>query len=158
MSDFDPEKLNSVGQPFLPGHLGIRVTGAGEGWLEGEFHVATHHMAPNGFLHAGSVVTLADSLCGFACIRALPEGASGFTTIELKSNFLGTAREGKVIARAEARHLGRTTQIWDATVTHAETGKTVPGHGYETARCACHAAILTPVAASVSRPFCSARI
>ncbi len=125
MPDINPDELNTVGQSYLPGHLGIRITGAGSGWMEGEFHIAQHHMAPNGFLHAGSVVTLADSLCGFACVRALPEGASGFTTIELKSNFLGTAREGKVTARAEARHLGRTTQLWDATVIHTDTGKTL---------------------------------
>jgi 1,4-dihydroxy-2-naphthoyl-CoA hydrolase len=125
MPDINPDELNTIGQSYLPGHLGIRITGAGSGWMEGEFHIAKHHMAPNGFLHAGSIVTLADSLCGFACMRALPDGAGGFTTIELKSNFLGTAREGKVTARAEARHLGRTTQLWDASVAHADTAKTI---------------------------------
>lgn len=59
-------------------------------------------MAPNGFLHAGTIVTLADSACGVACVRALPEGAVGFTAIELKSNFLGTAQSGVIFARAEA--------------------------------------------------------
>lgn len=82
-------------------------------------------MAPNGFLHAGTVVTLADTACGYGCVRALPEGSSGFTTVELKSNFLGTAREGVIECRAEALHLGRTTQLWDATVKHRETGKTI---------------------------------
>ncbi len=109
------EQLNTIGAAALPGHMGIVITALGEGWMEGELEIAAHHMAPNGFLHAGSVITLADSLCGYACVRALPEGSTGFTTIELKSNFLGTARDGWIMARAEARHLGRSTQLWDAT-------------------------------------------
>ena len=73
-------------------------------------------MAPNGFLHAATVVALADTSCGYGCVTRLPEGASGFTTVELKANFLGTAREGVIECRASALHLGRTTQVWDALV------------------------------------------
>jgi len=82
-------------------------------------------MAPNGFLHAGSVVTLADTCAGYGCVANLPENATGFTTIELKSNHLGTAREGMVECVAKAVHLGKTTQVWDATVSHRESGKTI---------------------------------
>jgi uncharacterized protein (TIGR00369 family) len=82
-------------------------------------------MAPNGFLHAGSVVTLADTSAGYGCISNLPAGANGFTTIELKSNHLGTARDGTIECSATAVHLGKTTQVWDAVVTHRETGKTI---------------------------------
>ena len=82
-------------------------------------------MAPNGYLHAGTVITLADTASGYGCIANLPEGAVGFTTIELKSNFLGTAREGTIECVARAVHVGRTTQLWDAVVTHRETGKTI---------------------------------
>ncbi len=82
-------------------------------------------MAPNGFLHAGAVVTLADTACGFGCRAALPAGAEGFTTVELKSNHLGTAREGTIEAIATPLHAGRTTQVWDAAVTHVETGKLI---------------------------------
>jgi len=82
-------------------------------------------MAPNGFLHAGTIVTLADTSCGYGCVASVPQGATGFTTIELKSNHLGTAREGHVDCVATAVHLGRTTQVWDAVVTHRESGKTI---------------------------------
>ena len=74
-------------------------------------------MAPNGFLHAGTVTTLADSTCGYGCILSLPEDATGFTTVELKVNFLRTAREGTLGCEARLVHNGRTTQVWDATVT-----------------------------------------
>ena len=106
-------------------HLGLTETATGEGWYEMELAVGPQHMAPNGFLHAGAVVSLADTACGNGCFNTLPEGAQAFTTIELKSNFLGTAREGTIRARAEAEHLGRTTQVWSATVTHVDTGKTI---------------------------------
>ena len=81
-------------------------------------------MAPNGFMHAASVIALADSACGYGCFISLPEGGTGFTTIELKSNFLGTARLGEVVS-TEARlvHGGRTTQVWDAEVKNETTGK-----------------------------------
>lgn len=118
-------QLNAPSKGFLPGLIGIRFTGAGDGWVEAELAVRQELMAPNGFLHAASVIALADTACGYACVRALPEGARGFTTVELKSNFTGTARDGVIETRAEAKHLGRTTQLWDATVKHRETGKTI---------------------------------
>ena len=45
--------------------------------------------------------------------------------VELKSNHLGTATEGTIECVATAAHLGMTTQVWDATVTHRESGKTI---------------------------------
>lgn len=119
------EHFNDMGKTYLPELLGITVTGTGKGYLNAEFTVKKSHLAPNGYLHAGSVVTLADTACGYACIAHLPEGASSFTTIELKSNFLGTAREGVVECEAKALHTGRNTQVWDATVRHRDTGKLI---------------------------------
>jgi len=120
-----PDEFNSFGSRFLPGHLGIVITGVNKAEVKSELHVRPEHMAPNGFLHAGTVVTLADTSAGYGCVSNLPAGANGFTTIELKSNHLGTAREGTVECVATAVHLGKTTQVWDAVVTHRETGKTL---------------------------------
>jgi len=109
----------------LPGILGLEWIEARKGLVRGRFVVAEHHMAPNGFLHAGSVITLADSACGYGCIISLPEGAANFTTVELKSNFLGTAKLGEIVS-TEARliHGGRMTQVWDAEVKNETTAKT----------------------------------
>jgi len=82
-------------------------------------------MAPNGFHQAASVIALADTSAGYGCVANLPKGASGFTTIELKCNHVGTATEGTIERVATSAHLGKTTQVWDATVTHRETGKTI---------------------------------
>ena len=120
-----PEHFNRIFADKLPGYLGIVVTHMGEYEVRAEMEVNPSNIAPNGFLFAGSVVTLADTLCGDGCISNLPEGASGFTTIELKSNHLGTAREGTIECVARAVHTGRTTQVWDAVVSHRQSGKTI---------------------------------
>lgn len=120
-----PEDFNQRGADYLPGHLGVVVTYVGPNEVRTELQVRKALMAPNGYLHAGTVVTLADTSAGYGCLANLPSGASGFTTIELKSNHLGTAREGTIECRATAVHLGRTTQVWDSVVTHRETGKTI---------------------------------
>ncbi|WP_296599423.1 PaaI family thioesterase [Phenylobacterium sp.] len=110
----------------LPGELGIEWQVVANGRAEGAFAVARKHMAPNGFMHAASVVALVDSACGYGCMASLPEGASGFTTIEIKTNYLGTAKEGERVA-CEARlvHGGRMTQVWDAEAVNETTGKTI---------------------------------
>jgi len=117
--------LNERGTGRLPGHLGIVITQVGDGQLTAELPVLPHLLAPNGYLHAGSVVTLADTASGYGCIANLPEGAENFTTIELKSNHLGTARDGTITCTAKVEHKGRNTQVWDAVVKSKETGKTI---------------------------------
>ncbi|MES2525050.1 MAG: PaaI family thioesterase [Gemmatimonadota bacterium] len=119
------DDLNARVAGHFPDLLGIRFTHATAAELRAECPVRQDLMAPNGFLHAGAVVTLADTCAGFGCVVNLPKGATGFTTVELKSNFLGTARDGTLDCSATAVHLGGTTQVWDAVVTHRETGKTL---------------------------------
>ena len=119
------EQLNERGKGTLPGHLGIVITEVARGEMHASLAVKRELMAPNGYLHAGTVVSLADTACGYGCVASLPKGATGFTTIELKSNFLGTARDGHIECTARATHAGRTTQLWDAVITHRETGKTI---------------------------------
>jgi 1,4-dihydroxy-2-naphthoyl-CoA hydrolase len=111
------EALNQRGQGRLPGLVGFRVVGFGEGHIDAELDIRPELLAPNGYLHAATVIALADTACGYGCIMHLPEGATGFTTVELKSNFIGTALEGTLVAVARAAHLGGSTQIWDAIVT-----------------------------------------
>jgi 1,4-dihydroxy-2-naphthoyl-CoA hydrolase len=119
------DQLNARGNGCFPGLIGFEVISFGDGSLRAQFVVTPQHLAPNGFLHAGAIVTLADTACGYGCILHLPEGAENFTTIELKSNHLGTTREGTVAVEARAVHRGRTTQVWDATVSHVDSGKTL---------------------------------
>ncbi|HZX70821.1 MAG TPA: PaaI family thioesterase [Rhodanobacter sp.] len=122
---FTADHFNRIGVDHLPGRLGIVITNVAASEVRAELSVQPSLMAPNGYLHAASVIALADTSAGYGCVANLPEGASGFTTIELKSNHLGTAKEGTIECVATAAHLGKTTQVWDATVTHRESGKTL---------------------------------
>jgi 1,4-dihydroxy-2-naphthoyl-CoA hydrolase len=120
-----PQTFNSAGAGKLPGHLGIVITEVSATRVSGELPVVESVMAPNGYLHAGTIVTLADTLSGYGCIANLPADATGFTTIELKSNHLGTTLDGTLVAAATPVHRGKTTQVWDAIVTHKESGRTL---------------------------------
>lgn len=100
----------------LTGHLGVELVEVRPGYLVAQMTIRPHHVAANGYLHAGAVVTLADTACGFGCMASLPAGAHSFTTVELKSNFLRTATTGTIRAVAQLIHGGRRTQVWDATV------------------------------------------
>ena len=119
------EKLNHRGDGRLPGLMGFRVVAVDDGLLAAELDVRPEILAPNGYLHAATVIALADTACGYGCLAHLPQGAENFTTVELKSNFLGTVREGTIACVARPAHLGKTTQVWDAVVTRHSDGKSI---------------------------------
>lgn len=121
--EMTPEVFNSRSTGHLPGLVGLTILSVRAEGLESRVAVRKELMAPNGFLHAATVIALADTSCGYACVANLPQGASGFTTIELKSNFFGTTRDGAIFCRATPAHLGRTTQVWDAAVMLEGTGR-----------------------------------
>ena len=124
-SEMTAEYFNGRSAGHLPGLVGLTILSVMPEGLESRVEVRKELMAPNGFLHAASVIALADTSCGYACLANLPQGASGFTTIELKANFLGTTREGAIFCRATPAHLGRTTQVWDAVVTIEGTDRKI---------------------------------
>jgi 1,4-dihydroxy-2-naphthoyl-CoA hydrolase len=118
--DVSLAQLDEAGAEFLPGLLGIAFDGFEEGVVRARLALEQKHFAPNGYVHAAAVVALADTAAGYGCLLTLPEGGTGFTTIELKTNFLRSAREGTITCEARLVHGGRTTQLWDATVRDEE--------------------------------------
>jgi len=115
--ELTPEVFNDRSAGHLPGLVGLRILTITPQGVDSRLEVRRELMAPNGFLHAATVIALADTSCGYGCVALLPQGASGFTTLELKANFLGTTREGAIVCRSTPVHLGRTTQVWVAVVT-----------------------------------------
>jgi uncharacterized protein (TIGR00369 family) len=109
-------QLVEAGRKSFPGLGGVEVDEVAGGSVRAHLPLRDEHLAPNGYLHAGAIVTLADTACGYGCLLGLPEGGIGFTTIELKTNFLRTARTGSITCEATLVHGGRTTQLWDAVV------------------------------------------
>jgi uncharacterized protein (TIGR00369 family) len=118
--EIDAAFLDALSAGQFPGFVGMRVVDGRPGIVRTVLDIEPHHLAPNGFLHAAVVITVADTACGYGVRTILPEGAAGFTTIELKSNFLGTTRAGTIDCEATVAHAGRTTQVWDAVVRAGE--------------------------------------
>ena len=117
------ERMLTRGNGRLPALLGFRpVEFTPAGALTAELDIRPYLLAPNGFLHAATVIALADTACGYGCIAHLPADGSNFTTVELKCNFVSTARDGTIRCVATPVHLGRTTQLWDARVSRAADG------------------------------------
>ena len=118
--EIDAAFLNALAPEHFASFVGMRVLEARPGFVRAALEIESHHLAANGFLHAAAVITVADTSCGFGVRTILPDGAVGFTTIELKSNFLGTTRHGEIVCEATVAHAGRTTQVWDAVVRAGE--------------------------------------
>jgi uncharacterized protein (TIGR00369 family) len=115
--------FNAAGDGYLPGHLGFTFLKVAPDEVIAEVEIRKAVRSWNGYLHAGTVATLADTCCGYGTVRSLPAGATGFTTIEFKANFFGSALDGVVVATARPLHKGRTTQVWDATVSLRDATK-----------------------------------
>lgn len=109
----------------LPGWLGVELLSVSHGHAYGRLELRPEHLAPNDFLHAATVIAIADSCAGMGCIASLPEEAGGFTTVELKTNFLGTARDGALRCDARMVHGGSRTQVWDCTVTREQDERVI---------------------------------
>ena len=122
---FNEAYFNQLGTGYLPGLLGLLITDVRKLEIDSLLTVTPSLLAPNGYLHAGTLIALADTTAGYGCIANLPVGAESFTTIETKSNHFGTAREGTVLCGAKCVHSGRSTQVWDAEVVHQESGKRI---------------------------------
>ena len=125
----DRQELSSVleqlGAPRLPGLLGIELLEIAEGASRMRMEIGERHLASNGYLHAASVVALADTTAGYGCVANLPERAIGFTTIELKSNHLGTQLDGALLSEGCLAHGGQTTQVWDVVITAEGSSKKI---------------------------------
>ncbi len=115
--------FNTLSKGYFPELLGIKITNVEERKMEAEMAVKSEHFAPNGFLHAGSIASFADTVAGYSALAHLPEKGKSFTTVEFKSNFIGAIREGKMKCECSAEHLGKTTQVWRVIVRDIKSQK-----------------------------------
>ena len=123
METFSLEECNAGIKGFFPELAGIEFTEVTKEEVIGEIKLRPELMAPNGFLHAGLVVTLADTVCAWGTRLNMNDQAKGLTPIELKTNFISTSKEGGIMSIATPLHVGRATQVWDAVVKSKTTGK-----------------------------------
>ena len=117
------EEFNQYGKGFLFDYLGMGFTKVEEDEVIAHIPLQQHHSGWHGTLQAGTLFALADSYAGYGCVKSLPQGASGFTTIETKNNFLAMTNAGVIRCVATPVHKGRTTQVWDAVVSSTDEAK-----------------------------------
>jgi len=123
--DLGPNYFNTLSKDHFPELLGIEITDIEEGKMSALMAVKKIYFAPNGFLHAGSIVTFADTVAGYATIAHLPKKGKSFTTLELKCNFIKAIKDGHLECECKADHLGRTTQVWRVTVRDQASKKKI---------------------------------
>jgi uncharacterized protein (TIGR00369 family) len=118
--------FEQLGLGTLAELLGISVAEVAPGRVVLILKLRPELLLKTGFVHAGTVVSLADTSAGYGCRASLPEHAGGFTTIELKANLLASATaEDELRSEARMVHAGRTTQVWDAEVTRTRDGRVI---------------------------------
>lgn len=121
----DLQEWNKAGDGYLPGLVGLQFDKVEADEVIVTMPVKKELCTWNGYLHAASVIALADSACGYGTVASLSDDANGFTTIELKSNFLGTALDGELRCIARPLHQGKNTQVWDAEVARTDNNKII---------------------------------
>ena len=100
------EGLNERGTGRLPGLIGLDVLEAGEGWLATRLELRDELLAPNGYLHAATIVALADTSCGYGTFVSLPEGAEGFNHERGVAGGRGPADRGRSTGEGGERRKG----------------------------------------------------
>jgi 1,4-dihydroxy-2-naphthoyl-CoA hydrolase len=105
--------------------MGVKVLEASSEKIIGELLVSDDLCTAGGVLHGGAAMAFADSLGAIGAFLSLPEGATGTTTIESKTNFLGAAKSGVTIhAETTPVHRGKRTSVWQTRITTSD-GKPV---------------------------------
>ena len=117
------DQLNEFFGPLAPGLHGVVFDEASAERIVGHIDVSPPLIAGTGFFFAPAIISLADTLCAAGCGNHIPDDHS-FTTVEMKTNFLASAKLGeRVVGVATASHLGRQTHVWDVDVTNETTGR-----------------------------------
>jgi 1,4-dihydroxy-2-naphthoyl-CoA hydrolase len=117
--------LNDFTRDKHPGLVGVELLTCEPDLVTGRMVIGKEVVAGNNMVWAPVIITLADWLCAAGMSPNLPKG-TGFTTIELKTNFLGTASVGETVTgRATPLHKGNTTHVWDAVIRNETKDKTI---------------------------------
>jgi 1,4-dihydroxy-2-naphthoyl-CoA hydrolase len=104
----------------LSGTLGIRVSRADPERVVLELDHRPELCTAAGILHGGALMSLADTAGAIGAFLNLPEGASGTTTVESKTNLLAAVRDGTVTATCTALHKGRTLIVLETELRNGD--------------------------------------
>ncbi len=102
-------------------HLGIEFTRLGPDFIEATMPVDHRTHQPDGLLHGGASVTLAETLGSVAAWLCVDDPKrQNVVGIEINANHLSTAKSGEVVARVTPVKVGRRIQVWDIIIRQAD--------------------------------------
>ncbi|KUG08359.1 hotdog fold thioesterase [Solirubrum puertoriconensis] len=114
-------ELNAWCRNTMGETLGIELTAVGERMIEGRMPVDHRTHQPMGLLHGGASVALAETLGSIGAVLQVDRTRQACVGLEINANHLKGVRSGYVVGRAEAIHVGRSTQVWEIKIRHEET-------------------------------------
>ncbi|MEY3418072.1 MAG: hypothetical protein RL060_2184 [Bacteroidota bacterium] len=110
--------LKLASETNMLAHLGIEITEIGTDYIVGKMPVDDRTKQPYGFLHGGASVVLAESLGSIGANHFVDQEKYYCVGLEINANHLRPVQSGYVIGKAQAIHLGKTTQIWEIKITN----------------------------------------
>lgn len=116
----DVATIQKLLEPLLPGLMGVRLLEMSAERVLAEMEVRPELCTTGGVLHGGAYMTFADTLGAVGTVLNLPPGTST-TTTDSNTKFMAGAKVGtKVRGESVALHRGRTTMVWQTSITNAE--------------------------------------
>jgi 1,4-dihydroxy-2-naphthoyl-CoA hydrolase len=116
--NFTLDTLNQMGKGNMIQHLNIEFTGIGKNSVSAKMPVDHRTKQPQGLLHGGASVVLAETLgsvAAYGCIDTTKQYCVG---LEINANHLKSAKEGFVSGIATPIHVGKKTQVWEIRITN----------------------------------------
>ncbi len=114
------KRCNAITKNTLMETLSIEYVEIGEEHLIARMPVNSRVYQPDGVLHGGAMVALAESVGSAAAIVFMNPSKLTIRGIEISANHVKSVKSGYVYATAKPIHLGKTTQVWDIKITDEE--------------------------------------
>jgi 1,4-dihydroxy-2-naphthoyl-CoA hydrolase len=112
--------LNSLSVNTLAETLGIVVTEVGRDFIKATMPVDHRTQQPQGLLHGGASVALAETLGSMAAFCTIDQNKKACVGLEINANHIRAVRNGKVTGTARPLHIGSSTQVWEIHICNAE--------------------------------------
>ncbi len=114
------EIINQGMKESLIGNLGIEVTKTGDGMVEGFLLLSEKNSRPDGILHGGANLALAETLAGLGSMLLVNLKEYDVFGTQVSGNHTGVLMKGKALATAKIIHQGNKTHIWNVDIRNEE--------------------------------------
>ena len=114
-------KINELNQNTAIGHLDIKITHIGDDFIQGTMPVNENTIQPEGLLHGGASLTLAESLASLGAALCVDMTKYNVVGHGINANHLRSATEGLVTGIAKPLYVGGKTQVWEIKIFKSET-------------------------------------